>query len=81
MNDVKMLVSGFLKKDDRKIVRVFFSRGEDSAEGILPDGIIVKSEGFSETEVQKLEAYMRANRKDILKQAGEVDPFRKWLEG
>ena len=35
MNDVKMLVSGFLKKDDRKIVRVFFSRGEDSAEGIL----------------------------------------------
>ena len=81
MNDVKMLVSGFLKKDDRKIVRVFFSRGEDSAEGILPDGIIVKSEGFSETEVQKLEAYMRANRKDILKQAKEINPLRNWMNG
>ena len=81
MNDVKMLVSGFLKKDDRKIVRVFFSRGEDSAEGILPDGRIERSKGFTKEETEKLESFLRANSKDILKQAGEVDPFRKWLEG
>lgn len=87
MDEVKMLVSCVVEKEGRKIVRVSFLRGMeeersmDYAEGILPDGIIVKSEGFSGTEVQKLEAYMRANRKDILKQAGEVDPFRKWLEG
>jgi hypothetical protein len=76
-----------VEKEGRKIVRVSFLRGMeeghsiDYAEGILPDGIIVKSEGFSETEVQKLEAYMRANRKDILKQAKEINPLRNWMNG
>ena len=82
-----MLVSCGVEKEGRKIVRVSFLRGMeeersmDYAEGILPDGIIVKSEGFSETEVQKLEAYMRANRKDILKQAKEINPLRNWMNG
>lgn len=87
MDEVKMLVSCVVEKEGRKIVRVSFLRGMeeersiDYAEGILPDGIIVKSEGFSETEVQKLEAYMRANRKDILKQAKEINPLRNWMNG
>ena len=87
MDEVKMLVSCVVEKERRKIVRVSFLRGMeeghsiDYAEGILPDGIIVKSEGFSETEVQKLEAYMRANRKDILKQAKEINPLRNWMNG
>ena len=53
----------------------------DYAEGILPDGIIVKSEGFSEEEVRKLEAYIRANRQEILKQAKEINPLRNWMNG
>mgnify|MGYP001025310907 CR=1 FL=1 len=87
MDEVKMLVSCVVEKEGRKIVRISFLRGMeeersiDYAEGILPDGIIVKSEGFSETEVQKLEAYMRANRKDILKQAKEINPLRNWMNG
>ncbi|MCI9231680.1 MAG: hypothetical protein HFH98_02525 [Lachnospiraceae bacterium] len=87
MDEVKMLVSCVVEKEGRKIVRVSFLRGMeeersmDYAEGILPDGIIVKSEGFSGTEVQKLEAYMRANRKDILKQAKEINPLRNWMNG
>ncbi|WP_300803068.1 hypothetical protein [uncultured Acetatifactor sp.] len=87
MDEVKMLVFCVVEKEGRKIVRVSFLRGMeeersmDYAEGILPDGIIVKSEGFSETEVQKLEAYMRANRKDILKQAKEINPLRNWMNG
>ena len=58
MDEVKMLVSCVVEKEGRKIVRVSFLRGMeeersmDYAEGILPDGIIVKSEGFSGTEVQ-----------------------------
>ncbi len=53
----------------------------DYAEGILPEGIVVKSEGFTEEEVSKLEAYIRANRKDILKQAKEINPLRNWING
>jgi len=81
MDDVRMLVSGFVVKDDRKIVRVCFLRGTDYAEGILPDGIVEKWKGFTEEEAQMLENYMRANRADILKQAKEVNPFRNWIRG
>ena len=53
----------------------------DYAEGILPEGMIEKSQGFSEEEVGKLESYMRANRQDILRRAKEIDPLRNWLDG
>lgn len=87
MDEVKMLVSCVVEKEGRKIVRVSFLRGMeeehsiDYAEGILPDGIIVKSEGFTEAEVRKLENYIRANRQDILKQAKEINPLRNWING
>lgn len=80
MDEVNMLVSAVVMKDNRKIVRVSFLRGNDYAEGILPDGVIEKSGGFTEEEVLKLENYMRANRKDILEQAKEVNPLRSWLK-
>lgn len=79
MEEVKMLVSGFVVKDGRRIVRVSFLRGRDYAEGILPDGMIEKSEGFTASETVQLENYMRANRADILKQAKEINPIRNWL--
>lgn len=81
MNDVKMLVSGYMVKDGRKIVRVCFLRGKACAEGIFPDGIIEMSKGFTQEETQMLENYMRRMRADILKQAKQVDPFRNWMEG
>lgn len=81
MDDVEMLVSGFLKKDGKKIVRISFCRGKDYADGILPEGRIEKSKGFTKEETEMLENFLRANRTDILKRAGEVDPLRKWLEG
>ncbi len=80
MDEVNMLVSAVVMKDNRKIVRVSFLRGKDYAEGILPDGLIEKSGGFTEEEVRKLENYMRANRQEILKQAKEVNPLRSWLK-
>lgn len=79
MEEVKLLVSGIVVKDGRKIVRVSFLRGEDCAEGVLPDGLIVLSKGFSEEEVGKLENYLRMHWKEILEQAREVNPIRNWL--
>lgn len=79
MNEVKMLVSCVVVKDNRKIVRVSFLRGKDYADGVLPDGVIEKFGGFTAAEVQKLENYLRANRQDILKQAKEINPLRNWL--
>ncbi len=79
MDEVKMMVSCVVVKDNRKIVRVSFLRGKDYADGFLPDGVIEKSGGFAPEEVQKLENYLRANRQDILKQAREINPLRNWL--
>lgn len=79
MDEVKMLVSCVVVKENRKIVRVSFVRGKDYAEGILPDGLIENSKGFTAEEVRKLETFMRSNRQDILKEAKAVNPLRNWL--
>lgn len=79
MEEVRLLVSGVVVKDGRKIVRVSFLRGNDCAEGILPEGMILSSEGFSGEEVQMLENYLRMNRKEILEEARGVDLIRKWI--
>lgn len=79
MDEVTMMVSGFVEKDNRKIIRVSFLRGKCVAEGILPDGMIEKSEGFTKEETVGLENYMRANRQEIIEQAKAVNPLRSWL--
>lgn len=79
MDEVKMMISCVVVKDQKKIVRVSFLRGSDYADGVLPEGVVEKSGGFTPAEVQKLESYLRANRQDILRQATEINPFRNWL--
>ena len=81
MEEVRLLVSGVVGKDGRKIIRVFFQRGEDCAEGILPEGMITLAKGFSEEELRGLETYLRTHQKEITIQAREVNPLRNWLFG
>lgn len=79
MDSVNMLVSGIINKEDRRYVRVSFQRGRDIAEGIVPDGVIEKSEGFSQEEVRDLERYLRENRGEIMEQARQINPLKNWL--
>lgn len=79
MDEVTMLISCGVMKGDRKIVRVSFQRGKSYAEGLLPDGVIERSEGFTGEEVRKLENYLRASRKEILEKAKSIDPLRNWM--
>ena len=74
---MKVLVSGMLHKEDKKFVRVSFFRGKDWAEGIVPEGIIEKSEGFTKEEIGKLEEYLEGEKAAILEQARSVNPIRK----
>lgn len=80
-DEVKMLISCVVEKEGKKIVRLSFLRGNDYAEGVLPEGIVEKAQGFTEEEVRKLERYIRTNRKDILQQAREINPLRNWMNG
>lgn len=80
MQEVNMMVSSIITKGDRRFVRVSFIRGKDYAEGIVPDNLIEKSEGFSDEEVQKLTEYLSANQADIMERARKINPIRNWLE-
>lgn len=75
--EMSVLVSGMLHKGDKAFVRVSFLRGKDWAEGIVPDGVIEKSEGFTKEEIGKLEDYLAEDKEQIIKQAKGVNPIRK----
>lgn len=74
--EINMLVSGMIKQDGKSFVRVSFLRGQNWAEGIVPDGVIEKSEGFSEEETAQLTAYLVQEKDMILEQAKGVNPLR-----
>lgn len=75
--EMTILVSGALHKEGKTFARVSFLRGKDWAEGIVPDGVIDKSEGFTEEEIEKLEEYLVTEKDMIVKQAKGVNPIRK----
>lgn len=77
--DVKILVSGAIHKDDRIFARVSFMRGTDWAEGIVPDGVIEKSEGFTEEEIRGLQDYLVREKDMLVSQAKGVNPLRNML--
>lgn len=78
--ELRMTYSGLLLYKGEKTVRVKFERGKnDFAEGIVPSGIIEKSSGFSEEELEKLSDYLKYNTSDIMAKAKDVNPIRDWL--
>lgn len=80
MDEVKMLISGYVVKDKKRIVRVSFLRGKDYAEGILPEAVIDKAKGFTGEEIRKLEQFLRVNKEEILGEAKKINPIRSWLQ-
>lgn len=74
--DINMLISGMIKKDGKSFARVSFLRDKCWAEGIVPDGVIEKSEGFREEELAQLAAYLVQEQDMILEQAKDVNPLR-----
>lgn len=79
LDQLQMMVSGRIKKDGKEIVRVSFFRDKDYADGVLPDGVIEKSEGFSNAELVLLAEYLKQNQGKIYEEAKDIDPMKKWL--
>ncbi len=73
---VNMLVSCMVAKDGKSFARVSFLRGKDWAEGIVPDAVIEKSEGFTKDEIAQLQEYLSGQKDAILKQAKSVNPIK-----
>lgn len=77
--EMRMVVSTMLRKDGRTFARVSFVRGRDWAEGLIPDGVVEKSEGFAEEEIRGLEDYLEREKDMLMKQAKGVNPLRNML--
>ncbi|MEE3355807.1 MAG: hypothetical protein VZR32_05630 [Candidatus Weimeria sp.] len=66
----------FKGEDGKKSCRVRFERkvaGKlQAAEGLLPRGIIEKSNGYSKEEIAQLEEYLKNHSQDILNLASSI---------
>ena len=83
-SDVTMTYSAILRdKNNNKIVRVQFERlgesGKELAEGVIPDCVIVRQNGYTEDEARWLEEYLRDNLDDIMERAKVISNPLKWL--
>jgi len=83
-SEITMTYSAILRnKEGKKVIRVQFERDTDSgrqlAEGVLPEGIIQRQNGFSDEEIRNLEEYLKRNSDDIFSRAKEISNPLKWL--
>lgn len=79
MRDLNILISGLVGKDNNKRICVYFSDGDNYAEGTIPECKIKSSKGFSEAEILEIEEYLRANKDSFIEEAKKVNPMRAFL--
>lgn len=82
--ELNLTYSSLLAKNGRRIVRVCFERrrgGErEFAEGIVPEGKIENSRGFSEQEKEQLEEFLREHAGEIMAKAREITGISHWFK-
>ncbi|MBQ6441854.1 MAG: hypothetical protein IJJ13_04600 [Lachnospiraceae bacterium] len=75
--------SGVVQRENRNAVCVRFERKRDGAlqyaEGVVPEGRITKQEGFSQEEVEGLEAYLKTHTEEIKKNAKALNQIKNWF--
>lgn len=70
--DIQMTVSPVCAKDGKKYAFVSFTEGERTAEGRIPDCVIVSNKGFDKGEVKLLEEYMKRELPNLKKMASGI---------
>lgn len=79
-NSLKMSVSAICTKEGEKYAFVSFTDGSRTAEGKIPACKIISNKGFSQIEVEQLEAYMQRELAQLKKMAAGIhvlDAFMK----
>jgi len=70
--EMKMTYTSVLTKDNKPLISLCFERGRDICEGVVPECRIVKNDGFSIEEIDALEQYLRANKKQIIENSKSI---------
>lgn len=77
--EMKLTYSSLVVKDGKPYVSVRFERGDDFAEGGLPDCDISFAKGFTQEEIDMLQDYLRAHRKEIGEKAKAMSSITNLL--
>lgn len=72
---LQMSVSPICEKDGKKYAYIQFSDGTRLAEGKIPSCEIVKNQGFTESEVEQLSAYMKEHLQELKSIAARLNAF------
>jgi len=81
MNEnLTMSVSSIVEKDGQKQIYVIFEDTNRSAEGRLPDGKIIRNDGFSEEEISALALYISAHSNEITAMAKKINVMDAFLK-
>ena len=70
--EMKMTYTSVLTKDNKPFISLMFTRGKDSCEAAVPDCVVTKNNGFSSEEVEGLQLYLQANKKEIIENAKSI---------
>lgn len=72
-DEVNMSVSPICMKNGAKVAYVRFAQGDKWAEGVIPRCDIIKSQGYTESECEALENYMKRELKELKKMAAGIN--------
>lgn len=78
---MNMSVSSIVSKDGKREIYVLFTEGTCSAEGRLSDYKMISNKGFSQEEVDMLEAYMHRETDRIVQMAKNINVMDVFLNG
>lgn len=78
---MNMSVSSIVSKDGKREIYVLFSEGNCSAEGRLSDYKMISNKGFSQEEIDMLEAYMHRETDRIVQMAKNINVMDAFLNG
>ena len=77
---VDIRVSGICQKDGKKMAYVSFNDGDKNAEGVIPDCIITRNEGFTEDEISQLQDYMKRELQSLKKTAAGINVVKALMD-
>lgn len=78
-DELKMSVSPICTKDGKKYAFVSFTDGNRTAEGKIPDCIIIRNKGFNEEEIKQLEDYMNKELPQLKKMAAGINVMQSFM--
>ena len=78
--EIHMQISAGSQKQGKRQLYVLYTRGNDTAEIMLPDYKLMDNSGFSEEEIEQLMEYTRKSQEDILAKSKEINPIKAMMK-